>query len=156
MQLGNGELWKPIDFQGHYKVKGQGQILTYTIFQLWQPCYHCTGFIPWPILTKLGMQLGNGEVWKPIDFPGHRFMFLTGPSVSQSVRQSSLPCYHCTAFIPWPILIKLGMQLGNGEVWKPIDFQGHRSKVKVKFQLRLFFSYGNLVTTVQASFLDQS
>ena len=48
------------------------------------------------------------------------------------------------------------MQLGNGEVSKPIDFQGHRSKVKVKFQLRLYFSYGNLVTTVQASFLDQS
>ena len=58
-------------FSGSY-VKGQGQILTLTLFHLWQPCYHCTGFIPLPILTKLDIQLGSGEVWKPIDFQGHR------------------------------------------------------------------------------------
>ena len=34
------------------------------------PCEHSTLYIPWPILTKVGIQLVYGKVENPIDFQG--------------------------------------------------------------------------------------
>ena len=49
-------------------------------------------------------------------------------------------CWHSTLNILWPILIKLSIQFVYGKFYKPIYFQGHRSKVNVKFGNLIDFS----------------
>jgi hypothetical protein len=56
------------------------------------------------------------------------------PSIRPSFRPSFLPqhpCEHSRINILQWILTKLGTYLVLKRIWNPIDFQGHRSKVKV-------------------------
>ena len=59
---------------------------------------------------------------------------VTLPSVLPSFRLSVLPSHPCEHsrinILQW-ILTKLGTYLVLKRIWNPIDFQGHRSKVKV-------------------------
>ena len=51
------------------------------------------------------------------------------PSVLPSVRHN--PCEHSRINILQWILTKLGTYLVLKRIWNPVDFQGHRTKVKV-------------------------
>ena len=55
---------------------------------------------------------------------------VTLPSVLPSVSPSH-PCEHSQINILQWILTKLGTYLVLKRIWNPIDFQSHRSKVKV-------------------------
>ena len=121
-----------------FKVIGQrsSSKLDLQYFQLWQPCHHSTLTIPWPIFIKLIIQLVYDNIWSLLIFKviGQR----SSPKLHLHYFQLWQPCHHSTLTITWQILTKLGIQLLYDNILKPIDFQGHRSKVKLKIGLTIF------------------
>ena len=94
------------------------------------PCEHSRiNILQW-ILTKLGTYLVLKRIWNPNDFQGQR-----SRSPDQFFYRITLKdvdsCEHSRINILQWILTKLGTYLVLRRVWNPIDFQGHRSKVKV-------------------------
>ena len=68
-----------------------------------------------------------------------------------SVRPSH-PCEHSRINILQWILTKRGTYLVLKRIWNPIDFQGHRSKVKVTGSI--FLPHSILVNTLESTFFN--
>ena len=98
-------------------------------------------FIPSP--TKLRGDIVTLPSVRPSVLPSVR------PSFRPSLRHN--PCEHSRINILQWILTKLGTYLVLKRIWNPINFQGHRSKVKVtgsNFYLNI------LVNTLESNILQ--
>jgi hypothetical protein len=89
---------------------------------------HMLLYVPGTLRSKLGTYLVLKIIWNPIDFQGHwSKVKVTGSNFN---HVTSLWTLESTNIFQW-ILTKHGTYLVLRRVWNPVDFQGHRSKVKV-------------------------